>query len=111
MPLAPCTVITDELTVTLSELAQGGPADGPAGIALRHAHTLKGAARVVARNEIADRVHELEELLGPFRGSVDPVPAAELDRMVALVDALSGELEATEPSDAAETPGAPRRPW
>ncbi len=90
--------LIDELTVALSELARGGPATGPAGIALRHAHTLKGAARVVARTEMADRVHELEEMLGPFRHSEDPVPAELLARMQALVDALSSDLNPAEPA-------------
>ncbi|GAB6903765.1 hybrid sensor histidine kinase/response regulator [Kineosporia succinea] len=85
--------LVDELSVALSGLARGGPATEQAGIALRHAHTLKGAARVVARTAMADRVHELEEMLGPFRSSADPVPPELLERMQTLVDALSDELE------------------
>ncbi|GAB3240356.1 hybrid sensor histidine kinase/response regulator [Kineosporia babensis] len=85
--------LIDELSGALSELARGGPATGPAGIALRHAHTLKGAARVVAQTEMADQVHELEEMLGPYRAAEQPIPADELDRMQLLVDRLSADLD------------------
>ena len=36
---------------------------------LRHAHTLKGAARVVRLVEIADVAHRMEERLLPYRGA------------------------------------------
>ena len=84
--------LVDELSGALSELSRGGPAAGPAGTALRHAHTLKGAARVVGWTGMADRVHELEELLGPFRNAAGPVPALDLARMQVLTDQLSDEL-------------------
>jgi len=85
--------LIDELTRCLSELARGGPAAGPAGTAARHAHTLKGAARVVGRVDLADRVHTLEELLGPFRTGTGPVATEQLEQMQALVDGLSAAVE------------------
>ena len=43
---------------------------------LRHAHTLKGAARVVKQSELAEQVHSLEDVLESFRHSrpLDPNP-------------------------------------
>jgi two-component system chemotaxis sensor kinase CheA len=98
--------LVDELSGALSELSRGGSAAGPAGTALRHAHTLKGAARVVGWTRMADRVHELEELLGPFRNAAGPVPALGLARMQVLTDQLSDEL--VEDSPAAPVIPAPR---
>ncbi|GLY31395.1 response regulator [Kineosporia sp. NBRC 101731] len=103
--------LIDELAGALSGLARGGPAAGLAGTGLRHAHTLKGAARVVGFTGMADRVHELEEMLGPYRTSAGPVPAEVVQQMQALVDRLSDELGAPEPSSAPEPLGvvpAPR---
>lgn len=98
--------LVDELTRTLSELARGGPAAGPAGAALRQAHTLKGAARVVGRADLADRVHSLEEQLGAFRNATGPVPVEDLDRMQALVDGLSVLVDDL-PQDIPGGPGEP----
>ncbi|GLY17633.1 hybrid sensor histidine kinase/response regulator [Kineosporia sp. NBRC 101677] len=104
--------LVDELTVALSELARGGPAADAARTALRHAHTLKGAARVVGQTDMADRVHELEEMLGPHRNSEQPLPTAELDQMQQLVDGLSAGLEqlggSEEPAPEAAPIPAPR---
>ncbi|MBT0773616.1 response regulator [Kineosporia sp. J2-2] len=104
--------LIDELSVALSELSAGGPAGGPAGVALRHAHTLKGAARVVGRVAMADQVHELEELLGPYRNSAEPVQSALLGRMQVLVDSLSDDLEghSGEPAAAEEESPGPAIP-
>jgi two-component system chemotaxis sensor kinase CheA len=52
---------------------------------LRLAHTLKGAARVVHEQAIAERAHQMEDLLAPLR---DAGGAAEGEVMVALLGAL-----------------------
>ncbi len=53
---------------------------------LRLAHTLKGAARVVKQQAIADCAHGLEEVLAPFRETRSPVPREIIDGVLALVD-------------------------
>ncbi|MGI5242550.1 hybrid sensor histidine kinase/response regulator [Dactylosporangium sp. CA-139066] len=67
---------------------------------LRHAHTLKGAARVVRQAGLADAAHALEEMLVPYRDGAEPVPppvVADLlrrtDAMTALVAALQSSAE------------------
>jgi two-component system, chemotaxis family, sensor kinase CheA len=59
---------------------------------LRHAHTLKGAARVVKQIEIADHAHAIEDVLAPHRGRAEPVPRECAVPMFASIDAISGLL-------------------
>lgn len=99
--------LTDELTAGLSSLARGAPTADLVGAVLRHAHTLKGAARVVGQPAIADGAHALEELLGPFRGTGISVPDEQLDRMQALVDEISARLGSL---DGGSLPEVPTRP-
>jgi two-component system chemotaxis sensor kinase CheA len=69
---------------------------------LRQAHTLKGAARVVRQREIAERAHEIEDGLMPLRDQTGAVPRALVDRVLSLLDAISGHVAAlTAPGDAA----------
>ncbi|HEU5110805.1 MAG TPA: Hpt domain-containing protein, partial [Micromonosporaceae bacterium] len=56
---------------------------------LRLAHTLKGAARVVRQLDIAGAAHSIEDVLAPYRGSADPVPADAVARVAGLVDGVS----------------------
>ncbi|MGH9017933.1 MAG: hybrid sensor histidine kinase/response regulator [Acidimicrobiales bacterium] len=55
---------------------------------LRHAHTLKGAARVVQQVEIADGAHTVEEVLDPFRQSADSVPRGVLDHILRILEEM-----------------------
>jgi two-component system, chemotaxis family, sensor kinase CheA len=84
--------LIDEMTAGLTGLRRGGGTAGLVAALLRHAHTLKGAARVVARTGIADRTHELETLLEPHRGSDAPVDEPALHRLFELVDGIAAEL-------------------
>lgn len=98
--------LIDELAAGLAGLRRGEPTSDLVGGLLRHAHTLKGAARVVSQAEIADHTHALEGLLEPFRGSADPVPAEQLEEMLGLVDEIGDRLRAiaapaTEPAGTA----------
>jgi two-component system chemotaxis sensor kinase CheA len=76
---------------------------------LRHAHTLKGAARIVGHRELADLAHELEDVLGPLRDAPGPqrldAPLAIVDRISAHVAALS-QPEVAGPAAAIESPAA-----
>jgi two-component system chemotaxis sensor kinase CheA len=72
---------------------------------LRHAHTLKGAARVVRQNDIAERVHALEAALLPLRdGPAAPAALADLlrqlDEIAARVTGLDRDTEAASGDDA-----------
>jgi two-component system chemotaxis sensor kinase CheA len=59
---------------------------------LRLAHTLKGAARVVKQREIAELAHALEDALAHVRNASDSVPRDRVDRVLALVDGISGHV-------------------
>jgi two-component system chemotaxis sensor kinase CheA len=72
---------------------------------------LKGAARVVRQREIADRAHEIEDGLMPLRDQTGVVPRALVDRILALLDAISGHVAAlnapgANPSPAVIAPSA-----
>jgi two-component system chemotaxis sensor kinase CheA len=56
---------------------------------LRHAHTLKGAARIVKHRELADLAHALEDALEPLRTA--PV-AKRHDAALAIVDGMHAQL-------------------
>ena len=78
---------------------------------LRHAHTLKGAARVVGQQAIARAIHQYEELLGDHRGAAQTTPRETIDGMLALLDEIAVEVAALEgnaaPSPTSQPPAAP----
>jgi two-component system chemotaxis sensor kinase CheA len=87
--------LVDQISAAVLDLDQQPGPDLVARL-LRFAHTLKGAARVVKQTEIADRAHELEEVLVAHRGSSDALPAAEMRELLRLNDDIVrfvGELD------------------
>ena len=58
---------------------------------LRHAHTLKGAARIVGHRELSDLAHEMEDVLAALR---DAPSQQRLDAALALVDQMSVHVTA-----------------
>jgi two-component system chemotaxis sensor kinase CheA len=56
---------------------------------LRHAHTLKGAARVVRQPQIADRAHAIEDTLEPFREDATAIGRTQVTRLLALADEIT----------------------
>ncbi|MFI5910234.1 response regulator [Dactylosporangium sp. NPDC051541] len=89
--------LVDQLALGVLSL-QDGSSDSVAAL-LRHAHTLKGAARVVRQAALADLAHALEELLVPYRDGGSP--AAVIGDLLPLTDqmsALVAELEQPVPS-------------
>ena len=59
---------------------------------LRYAHTLKGAARVVKRVDIAQHAHALEELLIQHRDAGDRADGEGVQRHLELVDAIAASV-------------------
>ncbi|GIJ45120.1 hypothetical protein Val02_20060 [Virgisporangium aliadipatigenens] len=89
--------LVDQLSEGALELERH---DSPADIVarmLRHAHTLKGAARVVRLPGIADRTHTLEEELGVHRDAAGPLPPGRAAYLIGMVDELSAEVSAIPP--------------
>jgi two-component system chemotaxis sensor kinase CheA len=90
-------VLALERGVPLAELADG---------ILRIAHTLKGAARVVKRPDIADHAHAIEDLVAEAQvGELFDVKAmlARVDAMVDLVNHLDApEASEAKPQEAPE---------
>jgi two-component system, chemotaxis family, sensor kinase CheA len=74
---------------------------------LRLAHTLKGAARVVKQPEIAEHAHALEDRLTAVRAAATDIPREDIDRMLALLDAMTQRVAALGPArDSPTPPGA-----
>jgi two-component system chemotaxis sensor kinase CheA len=99
--------LIDELTAGLTDLRAGGSTSDLVGRLLRHAHTLKGAARVVSLAALADHTHALEGMLEPLRGSADPVPADRLEEMFGLVGEIGDLLRGLGSSDVEPAAVAP----
>lgn len=98
--------LLEQLGHGVMELEKGPPPAGLVPRLLRHAHTLKGAARVVRQAPIADEAHALEELLGPRREDPSPVSRSLVDTLLSRLDVLAGLVGALE-RPAEEAPSAP----
>lgn len=77
--------ILDQLGRRALDLDKGTSVPETVAGILRLAHTLKGAARVVKQQAIAERAHALEGVLAPFRDA-EAVPRERIDQVLALVD-------------------------
>jgi len=95
--------LVDQISAGVLDLDQQPGPDMVARL-LRFAHTLKGAARVVKQQEIADRAHEFEELLVPHRTEGAPLPADEMRELLRLNDEIAGWVAALDPGE--QQPGA-----
>ena len=74
---------------------------------LRHAHTLKGAARVVKQPEIADRAHAIEDALSAYREDAAAFPAERVGVLLGLVDEIVQRVTALDvPRAATPQPAA-----
>ncbi|WP_238013186.1 response regulator [Dactylosporangium sp. AC04546] len=94
-----------------------GDTDPAAAVAalLRHAHTLKGAARVVRQAGLATAAHTVEDVLVPFRDVAEPVPPGDVARLLGLTDEMQALVAAISPPDVGTGPapdaaGSPARP-
>ncbi len=97
--------LTDALSSGLAQLARGGATASQVALLLRHAHTLKGAARVVSASTIADLAHAFEELLDPYRHSSEPVTADVLPMLQVVLDGIGAQVAALD-----APPGPAREP-
>jgi chemotaxis protein histidine kinase CheA/ActR/RegA family two-component response regulator len=61
--------------------------------ALRHAHTLKGGARMVGLNNLSNAAHDLETSLKELAVGDQPPAKAEVDRFLALLDRMGQLLD------------------
>ena len=84
--------IADALTGGALDLERGSPGVAVVPLLLRHAHTLKGAARVVGATDISDLAHALEEALVAHREVTVAVPPDQVELVATLVDAISAAV-------------------
>jgi two-component system, chemotaxis family, sensor kinase CheA len=79
------------------DLEKGVPTSDAIARLLRLAHTLKGAARVVAQPEIAERAHQLEDLFAALRDTHAPAARPQIDNMLSLLDGVGQRVAALTP--------------
>jgi two-component system, chemotaxis family, sensor kinase CheA len=84
--------LSDALTKDALELEKSPSPKETIAKLLRHAHTLKGAARVMKLTAIADLAHAMEETLAPFREGTLAVPRTVPDRILGFLDDLTLRL-------------------
>ncbi len=101
--------LVDQISAGVLDLDQH-PGPDPVARLLRFAHTLKGAARVVRQQEIADRAHAFEELLVGHRAENAPLPADDMRELLRLNDEIESRVAALEPAAAAVAPSVPADP-
>jgi two-component system chemotaxis sensor kinase CheA len=86
--------LVDQLGKAVLDLEKGVAAPELVARLLRLAHTLKGAARVVKLRNIADRAHQLEDLLAPLREGGNPLPSVQVDALLRVVDQIAAGVAA-----------------
>ena len=101
--------LVDQISAGVLDLDQQ---PGPEVVArlLRFAHTLKGAARVVRQQEIADRAHAFEEVLVAHRTETAPLAADEMRELLRLNDEIDARVNALTPADPVTARPAAEKP-
>ena len=95
--------LLDTLSLGLLGLEKGAVTDEATGKLLRHAHTLKGAARIVKQLAVAEHAHALEEALAALKGHTEAPPDV-IERALRLVDRIDGCVTLLEASPRRPTP-------
>jgi len=90
--------LLEQLGQGVLDLEKGRPHPDLLPRLLRLAHTLKGAARVVKRQEIADHVHALEDALAAVRDSTEPASRDQIDLLLKLLDHITTQVAALTPA-------------
>ncbi|HEV7499154.1 MAG TPA: response regulator, partial [Vicinamibacteria bacterium] len=99
--------LVERLGTSVLELEREGNRSDVVARALRFAHTLKGAARVVKQQEIGRLAHEFEDLLAPFRDQPGPLSREALEGMLARLDEIALRVRGlTPPEDHTAHPAA-----
>ncbi|HET6583554.1 MAG TPA: response regulator, partial [Nannocystaceae bacterium] len=105
--------LLEQLGSGVLELEKGAPSAELVSRLLRLAHTVKGAARVVKRIEIAELAHAVEDALAPLRAGDVAATRAQVDALLRHLDEMSAhvallaptaEPQASAPRPAAEEP-------
>ena len=100
--------LVEQLGTGAMDLEKGPPPADLVQRLLRLAHTLKGAARIVKQPEISELAHSIEDELAPLKGEVNPAPRERVDKVLGLLDAISGHVASLGPISEGEGP-APAR--
>ncbi|MGZ3461473.1 MAG: Hpt domain-containing protein, partial [Archangium sp.] len=98
--------LIEQLTQGLFALADGEGGAQAVPELFRHAHTLKGAARVVGQVRMAEMAHAVEDALSPYRNTGSPLPVDSAHEFLRLVGQMAEALDALEapaPAPAPET--------
>lgn len=98
--------ILEQLQSGLLEAERAGAEEANVARLLRQAHTLKGAARVVKEQQIAQLAHQLEDELVPLRGAPRALTPAEGQRLLTIVDGIADQLRQLAPAAPSEKPAA-----
>ena len=94
--------LVDQFAQGVLELEKSGPNAAVLQRLLRLAHTLKGAARIVKQQEIADRAHAIEDALSPFRESGEAVARAQIEAVLQHLGDIGQRLQTLVPADGAD---------
>jgi len=86
--------LLEGLNLAVLELERGGSGKDLIARLLRLAHTLKGASRVVKQPGIADCAHAIEDVFAPYRDKQDTIPRELTSQVLALLDTITGKVEA-----------------
>jgi two-component system chemotaxis sensor kinase CheA len=98
--------LTDQLGQGVLDLEKGAADPDAVARMLRLAHTLKGAARVVKQNDIADHIHAVEDVLAQYRRADAVPPPDRVADLLSLVDRVDALVAALPPPPGEPAPAA-----
>ena len=98
--------LLEHLGQSVLDLEKGTPPPDLLARLLRLAHTLKGAARVVKRQDIADQAHAVEDILAALRESAAPISRDQIDLLLKLLDDIGNRVAMLTPAAASGTAGS-----
>ncbi len=96
--------LLDQFDQGILELEKGGGGAAMLQRLLRLAHTLKGAARIVKQQEIADRAHAIEDVLSPYRESSRAVAREQIETVLRHLGEIGQRLKTLGSSESQEVP-------
>jgi len=96
--------ILDALMQGVLDIERGGASADLINRLLRHAHTLKGAARIVGQSDIAEASHAVEEILSPFRQGQTNPDASQIAELLRHLDLIDEKIKVISPTAAPSSP-------